>query len=263
MPEDWLNPPGAEALDLRILGEAVYCDGGDEGGFKIPVLSHPFYHQVLYTPFMHEWANRSMEQKERVIKDKITDRQVTEIVWLYERPYRANYIHWLWSAVNGDTWEDPPGFPSEWDPLIIPLTDAINQQYEADCRPFWNKARSVWTDNENIWQEVDKWYDLWFDQSDASVWMDSHNQERYSELPKKVEIWRGDCNDGGWSYSLDQNIAEFFAKRPYNEPTGEVVRLEVPKDLVYCFIGDRGEEEVILLEEDLSDFELERYSIAS
>jgi hypothetical protein len=265
MPSEWLSPPDGEALDLRILGDAFFNDGADEddGTHQIPVLSHPFYHQILYAPLFHEWANRGMAQKEEAIRRMIKDGKVLEMVWIYERPYRCNYIHYLWSVLMDCEWEEAPGFPEAWDDLIEPLRNAIYDQYRADPKPFWNKCRSVWTDNENIWQEVDKWNDLWFDQDDASLWMDDENQERLLALPKKVEVWRGDCNDGGWSFTLDQKMAEFFAKRPYNEPTGEVVRLEVPKDAIYCFIGDRGEEEVILLEEDLTEFELERYSIGA
>lgn len=271
MPPDWIAPKvqhpddpliGAP-LNLDVLGDAVFCDGQDRDSDNIiSVFSHPFYHQVLYSEFMHGWANKAMEQKEWSLRRLIKERKVTEVVWLYERPYRAPYIHWLWQMKEGYTIEDPPGFPDQWADLIDPIIESFGNQYAEDPRPFWNKARETWTDNENIHQEIQRWHDMWFDPEGGELWMDDDNKERFVELPKKIELWRGECNDGGFSYSTDKDIGEFFARRGVNESTGEVVRLEIPKEAAFCFIGDRNEEEVVVLE-DLSEYEIERYSVRS
>ena len=164
MPPEWIAPPRhplmtdsgfGEALNLDLLGDAIYCDGKDReaDGHAIPVLSHPFYHSVLYTEQLHGWSNQAMEQKSIAIRHNIERGNFLHIVWLYERPYRANYLHTLWRWKQGHDWEHPPGWLDQWDDLIEPLYDGFMAQFDADQAPFWRKCREAWTDNENIHQE--------------------------------------------------------------------------------------------------------------
>jgi len=266
MGREWTNPPGHEALDLSLLGEAIYTDGAErakdaESDFYIPLLSHPLYHQIFYHPIWHEWANQCIRQKEQGLRRMIETGKPFGILWLYERPYRANIMNHIYEWLDGGDIDAPPGFPDAWDGLIEPLWEACMNLHDKEPWRFWGMVREAWTDNENIPQELEIWEKLWKAGTAGGLWMSDTDEKRMKELPKTVELWRGGCNDGGWSHTLDEGIARFFAKRPYNEPTGEVIHLRVPKDAIYCFIGERNEEEIIILEEDLTEWELNRYKV--
>lgn len=80
------------------------------------------------------------------------------------------------------------------------------------------------------------------------------------ELPDEVTIYRGGNTESqpynkAFSWSLDINIANFFASRLGNEG-GYIATAKVKKSNIIEYIAGRGEEEVIVLPDDLYDVEV-------
>lgn len=264
MPDDWISPPGMEALNLDLAGSAYYYDPSKDPDSELsfPIFSHPFYHQIMYTPEMHYYANRMFMQKGEAMRSRLDQERFLDLVWFYERPYRLDFIWYIYSYRFLGDYSGPPGWPDPWLDWASELEIQIDRLMDTTPELFWQLCRMVWTDNENIHQHVDEWEELWTANTISDPWMDDENKQSFLDLPDRLELWRGECQDGGWSFSTDRSIGEFFAKRNINKSTGQVVHLQVPKDLVYCYIGDRGESEVIILESDLEEWELDRYSVS-
>jgi hypothetical protein len=96
----------------------------------------------------------------------------------------------------------------------------------------------LWMDTEmpsqNLWQPESLWLDAGFVTDDDETW---------SKLPKKIEVWRGGPH-GGISWTLDREVADRFASRFYHEPM--LWRAGVEKASALGYLGGRGEHEVIL-----------------
>lgn len=80
------------------------------------------------------------------------------------------------------------------------------------------------------------------------------------ELPDEVAIYRGGNSesqpyDKAFSWSLDINIANFFASR-LGSAGGYIATAKVKKSEIIEYIDGRGEEEVVVLPEDLYDVEV-------
>jgi hypothetical protein len=90
---------------------------------------------------------------------------------------------------------------------------------------------------------------------DKHCLMTEENIQYLESLPDEIEIHRGmtvresENKNYGLSWSLNKNIAEFFAyKYPDNQFHDEektVVSLTIPKKEVIAYIGGRQEEEII------------------
>lgn len=261
MPPEWIAPPGGVTLETKLLPGA-YIYEPDKLGF--PVLSHPLCHQIMYVPFQHDWTNRGIKQKHQRMREFVDIGKAHKLMWFYERPYRNDimYVLFLWGLGHEDYEYNPlPGLPPSMDDFQKKAYDAWMAQVEKNPAKLWKLAKETWTDNENIYQNVSDWESIYREKNSGELWMGKKELELRKSMPKEIEVWRGECNDGGWSWSLQQETGEFFARRPYNESTGEVIHARVPSELVFSYFGGRGEAEVIILEEDLTEFELERYSV--
>lgn len=255
---DILRPAMGKHLDPAVVGDAVYYIAE---GLGMPCISHPLYHQIFFHPeIMNEHLDQAIRLKRGLIRDRAKEGDWGGIECLYERPYRPEFIFVLEAWLFGDSDSARlPGFDYD-DPVHEIAYDRWQADTAADDKLFYLLARSTWVDSENIHQHVDEWMNL-FETSKGTQWMRGFDEEVLKLIPKEVTIFRGECNDGRVSWSLDRDIGEFFARRGINESTGEVRVAKIPKHMIHSFFGERGEEEVIILEDDLSDFEIERYSV--
>ena len=264
MPQEWLSPKGMEALDLSLLPGAYLYIPEDKPLLRLEVFSHPLYHQVLYMPAMHNWTNASMISKHRVMRSRVEEGKVGSLMWLYERPYRNEIIFtfYKWAMELEDHASCPlPGLPPSMDDLQEKAYDKWMEKFNENPTELWALAKSTWTDNENIYQNVYEWDTIFGELPSGDLWMSPEEKQVRDSLPDKVVVWRGECNDGGWSWSRSKTIAEFFARRKMNESTGEVRHAVIPKSMVFGYFGEMREQEIILLNNDTAEFEIERYNV--
>lgn len=88
--------------------------------------------------------------------------------------------------------------------------------------------------NKNIWTN------LFMHFKDSNVF-----QNTKRKLPKKITVWRGGTSDG-LSWTTDKEVAVKFANR-FHDYKREIHCRHVHKSDVICFLEDRSESEIIIL----------------
>lgn len=186
------------------------------------VLRHPLVYQVpLHSPGL---ANRMLEQKRQAISKALAAGDLGSVVFLHERPYRLKALV-----------EYCTGRYDDGSPVLL-----------ASVPEHWDLAADVWVDSENIGQVMDEWEALIGDAD--GLWL-GNDEERaaFDALPDPIPAWRGEIDDGGWSYTTDKKIAEFFAHRWGAQDV--IAQLLIPKDRVFGYLTRRGESELLVRRE--------------
>lgn len=124
---------------------------------------------------------------------------------------------------------------------------------------YWETLREAYTMSDNLYNYR---YDLraafMSEEENRDSLMSKREIKILNNLPDKVKIYRGvtideiESNDFGLSWSLNREVAEFFAfkyRRNYDTSSSlkTVIELEVDKNEIIAYFHDRGEEEIIYL----------------
>ncbi len=199
-------------------------------------LKHPLVFDIMYSPEKNAINNYTYKQKREYIKECIKNREISEIIWMYERPHRIEAFK----------------------KYAISLL-------ETDPKEYWNILRAVAMDSENIWQWRDDYKKLIIEHDSISTrtMMSDDELKAFKELPDKLTVYRGiteikknDCERrNGYSWTLSKETAEFFSTRLKREYEDSVILVgEVDKSCVKAYFQGRNEEEIIV---DYSDVVLE------
>ena len=126
--------------------------------------------------------------------------------------------------------------------------------------------RECWTGLENPSHHHDLWQDVW-SRVEALGALERfsviHKEDRsvFDALPETVTVhrgWQGDEDDlnwmgnedggpWGWSWTLNREQAEWFARRPSAQPaTPFVFTATVQKEYILAYFNDRSEAEIVL-----------------
>lgn len=173
--------------------------------------------------------------------------------------YNARFIS-LTHAIE-EAWEN-----NEWDRFVALHAKPFQLDALREAIPFMEPediaevAASVWSHSENIWQQEGEWAEVWRaarDNGHASHAMDEDEQRALEALPEEVTVYRGFNRRGrevamSWSVSRDQ--AEWFAHRwaRAESVAPQVAVATVKRDRIVAYLAARGEDEVIVLPEDLT-----------
>lgn len=205
----------------------------EESGSLGTVLKHPLVFEI---PYMFPGrANEALVYKKDALEKAIAERDWFTYIGLHERPYRVDALLRL-------TGRAPASLViAGMLPLKVELTDA----------EYWDLVGYVWTDSENIWQNLDEWETLWSSDRPGREQhvMDDEEREFLANLPDLVTAYRGavlETNEDGMSYSLDFDRAAWFAKRFNRDNDPVVIEVTVPRDDILAYFDGRGEEEVVL-----------------
>ena len=143
---------------------------------------------------------------------------------------------------------------------------------EVKDKDYWSLLRGVWTRGEDV-QPRDLWRKLLMRHPyDSAAIMTREEQVILDRLPNIIDIYRGSSNESyneGFSFTLDEQRAEWFAHR-YTGPQGQLIarfrlshfredhevtplliRGTVEKKDILAYIDDRGEDEIIVLPENV------------
>ena len=199
-----------------------------------PFLKHPLvFMGVGNNGEMNAMANDAYKAKKESLKKAMDERNWFVVIHvMYERPYRLY------------------GFQA----IEEHLTD----------REFWELLGGIWTDSENIYQNEDEWHEyLHSERPQQEYMMDDDERAALEKLPTEFTVWRGFCVDGrefGYSWSIDKDKALWFAKRLCQVGRGDYPRLASgtaqKADVIAHFTG-RGESEIVILPENLTDLKIE------
>lgn len=181
-------------------------------GWKI--LQHPLVYAVPFfgDDFQTKQVNAMYAYKREAIIKAKRECAYPRMVAMYERPYRIEVV----------------------------------KQYGDDMEPaqYWEVVRDVWTDSENIYQNIDTWREI----LEPAVGIDPFNT--LSELPDTITVYRGGTPDG-FSWTRKRDTAEWFARRFRDEGNYlPVWEIQIPKSKAIAYLIDRGEEEVVWIPQD-------------
>ena len=192
----------------------------ESGGLIGPYLKHPLiFAPLTIVQFEGGWPRvlDAIEHKRTSIEGCLNKGQYHTAIFLHERPYRADALY--------EYWQDHDLAPD----VIGPL------------------AASVWVDSENINQNLDVWSAL-FSTLPGRCWMDDEEESTLAMLPDTFTVYRGVCEDGGYSWTLSRKIAQFFADRGIHNSTGEVRERVINREDAYAYLGGRNESEILIVE---------------
>lgn len=183
----------------------------------MPVLRHPLVYSVPYFPALNKSLNIAFAQKTAALQSAAEQGRWSACVGLFERPYRVDafreYIH-LMSDVQ-----------------------------------YWEVLASIWIDSENIRENQLVWQELLSSsRGDRHAFVGS--AEELDAMPETFLVYQGhtDDRDDGWSWTLDEQTAVWFAHRFARlERARPVVSVAVVKRVdVTAYRQDRGEQEIIV-----------------
>lgn len=86
-----------------------------------------------------------------------------------------------------------------------------------------------------------------FKKANKQFLMSQKEQSVLNQLPETITVYRGlqrNASPEALSWTLDKNIAEWFANRFDNN--GEVIKATINKKYVFAYIDGRGEKEIVL-----------------
>lgn len=217
----------AAARDEELHPELAACLEETAIG---PMIKHPLVYSVLP---VNGWVNKHFAAKQAALAEAIEAEDWHTVVFLHERPYRCTALI-----------DYVLGRDEDWKPIPV---DVSYPQEDRDL------VVDVWTDSENIHQHVDDWMRITsgWSPGDPLLFASEEEREAFAALPETLTLWRGDCDDGGWSWSLERKVGEFFAKR--FSANHALLTGTVSKRDVFGYITRRNEAEVMVRREHVHD----------
>lgn len=191
-------------------------------------LKHPLVFMVpLSLPGM---ANKAFAAKEESLAAAVENRDWARVVWLHERPYR------LQAFVEYVVGTDDDGTPHR----------LVDQPAEVQAL-----AARIWTDSENIGELTGEWAALFSGWAPGDPMLFNDDPDGWAALPEELTVYRAGIDDGGWSWTLDPAVAEFFAAR--FDAAHPMLQGTVAKTQVFGYLTSRSEAEVLVLDGAVGD----------
>lgn len=185
-------------------------------------LQHPLVYSVPYHPMMNNHHNQRYEMLKAGIADSLKQEKPFRYVFQHERPYRLNAI-----------------------------CDYIDKK-NIKAGDYWELVGAVWSDSENIWQNLPIWRRLLRSERPSKFrFMDEDERKALKELPSQLTVYRGcvsGLNENGLSWTLDKDKATWFSARFQTKgqhPT--VLTKTIRRRDVFAYLTGRNESEIIIL----------------
>ena len=191
-----------------------YLEKGSARNFAM--LRHPLVYSVPYSPAMNAYINKQYEVKSKALKDYLSARKFDSYIFLHERAHR--------------------------------LMAYFNIRYDiTDLKVKGDIVNSIWTDSENIWQNLKVWKVVLKEKGVKENFMSEEDKAFFNSLPDQITIYRGhqSKNAKGLSYTLDKDKALWFANR--FKGNGTVKEIIIDKKKVFAYTNERDEKEIIVL----------------
>lgn len=199
-----------EPLDIELE-----CHIQEQNG--ISCIKHPLVYVVPYfgSEVEQEYANISLKQKKLKLEEYIDCNNYNGYVFLHERPYRFNA-----------------------------MIESI-EIFKLSNEDIGQLARDVWCDSENIHELRKEWILFLNNRCGPSNFMSQEDICFMESLPSLVTIYRSANSMSSLSWTISKDTAEWFSKRFSRD--GGIICREVPKNAIWAYTNERGENEVILL----------------
>jgi len=137
--------------------------------------------------------------------------------------------------------------PQEW--LMMEEFDKLFYlQNILSEQEYINVVKDWYTQTEIVYQNLQLWIDTFKSIKNTKLLMDYDELNYFNNLPKKIVIYRGGVSKRGISWTLNKDIAEWFANRfrAINKG-GQLFEKKVYKNDCIAYFNDREEEEIIYI----------------
>jgi len=113
---------------------------------------------------------------------------------------------------------------------------------------YINVVKDWYTQTEIVYQDLQLWIDTFKSIKNTKLLMDYDELNYFNNLPEKIVIYRGGVSKRGISWTLNKDIAEWFANRfrAINKG-GQLFEKKVYKNDCIAYFNDREEEEIIYI----------------
>ena len=183
----------------------------------IPALRHPLVYSIFHTDHQNAFINRQYEERKKMLKKAIQKKDYEGFIYIHERPYRLQ--------------------------AFCSLNNVLSD------KKYWEILGSIWTDSENIWQNRETWKELLSSKRPhREFMMDKNERQEFVQLPEQLVIYRGYLpykNKNGFSYTLDEEKAEWFSKRFHAD--GKVLKKTIFKSDAIAYFTGRNEKEIVII----------------
>ena len=216
---DWIKEAmerESEPLDEEL--EPFLCEAGSLG----QSLKHPLVFQVPFFPALAYRVNDQLVAKKDALRLAMSDKSWHTVVWLHERPYRAEAFENI-------------------APLIT--VDSL----------YWELLGDVYTDTENFWQESERWKRLLTaNRGSKGSFMTDEDFTALSDMPYEITVYRGFNGRGkkrSWAWTTNRDKAVWFAQRLNREDFGKpptLVTGKLERRHAIGYLTRRGEDEIVV-----------------
>lgn len=216
VPEIVFSPSAFPGLFEKeeLHSELAKCVSEEYG---LPVLKHRLVYSVPYLPVLNKSLNLLFSQKTDALSAASQAGLWKACIELFERPYRVEaFCHY---------------------------------RYLMSDTEYWELLATVWIDSENIRENQLVWEELLSSNRGCKQAFVGSGEE-LAAMPESFLIYQGHTSerDDGWSWSVDEPTARWFAHRfAQLERSSPVVTVAlVQRTDVLAYRQDRGENEIIV-----------------
>ena len=205
------------------------------GYTAFPVLRHPLVYMVPYSASSHEavMANARFEHISKQLDTALQERTWVKYIHLYERPYRLEAFGHVAAHM--------------------------------DDEEYWETLSGIWTDSENINQNIGLWKKFWSSKRPArECVMDEEERAAFAAMPETLTIYRGTTpasNVRGMSWTLTPRTAHWFGNRYVRSAHYFFATAEVAKADVLAYLLRRNETEIVVLSSKLRNMRREKVKV--
>ena len=190
-------------------------------------LKHPLLYSLPYNSAFNGMLNAQIAAKLKAVKQAKQRRRWPSYIGLHERAWRLQALQ--------------------------EIADSLRP------RTYWALLGEVYTDSENLWQNLDLWHDMLDDPRPDRQWLMTVGERReFKRLPETLKVYRGYIygqQEQGLSWSLRPGVAHWFALRHASEDDdrhGRVLEGEVQRSDALAYFTGRNEAEIVALPEHVT-----------
>lgn len=201
-----------------------------KGPLGSPMIKHPLVISIFQDLKRCGWVNKSYEHKLKLRQEYLHDPdcKLENYIFIHERPFRVQaFMEYMYTS-----------------PMA--LTDKLTAER------YWTAVRHTWIDTENSFENYTQWSKIFKSDrfGEREKWlMDDDERLALSMLPDLIPVFRGYARDDamyGWSWTLKEETATWFAKRFARDPDDcRVSEGRVKKSDVLALLLGRGEQEIL------------------
>ena len=219
----------SDLSDLMTREETLHDDLLDylRNGPLGTMIHHPLMISLTYMENHCGLVNMQYSHKKAALQQAVADGNYMRAIGLHERPYRVNA---MMEYIDDHDFENHPD--------------------------YWEAVSFVWTDSENIFQNQKLWERIWkSDAPNRNKVMTPEDRDTFAlHLRDSFTVYRGvqiGGTDLGMSWTLSTEKAGWFANRW--KQNGYILETEVSKSDVLAFFDTRGEKEIVIFPDKLTE----------